>query len=303
MDLPPSTETPPTPVPASTEPVVEATHEMDSQLSAPAEIAVQSVASTAAAEVPSPQIKDQQSPCSLPPVAASTTTPAEEVNKVSDTVDAPVSPSTSLTAQEEPLTKEELQVAPAEKSPEKEEKKMEEVRKTEEQVTSTKLQPAAEVAATVTTVNVAKEETAAKTATEVCEPLPPAQEPASPKTQTSAPSSAPEPNPTLAETTEPLLSNGLPQDIEELSEDMAFLDTTSLDKSNTSQSQESTPVAKMTAPAQEEVEEKKEEEVKEKVEDAPPASVSCPPEKSTMQGNESIITAFVIMSFCFYVRY
>lgn len=295
-------------MPASAEPVVEATHEMDSQLSAPAELAAQSVASTAAAEVPSPQIKDQQSPCSLPPVAASTTTPAEVVNKVSDTVDSPVSPSASSAVQEEPLTREEVQVAPApaEKSPEKEEKKMEEVKKTEkeEEVISTKLQPAAEVETTVTTVNVAEEEMATNTATEVCEPLPPAQEPASPKTQTSAPSSAPEPNPTLAETAEPLLSNGLPQDIEELSEDTTFVDTTSLDKSNTSQSQESTPVAKMTAPAQEVVEEKKEEEVKEKIDDAPPAPVSCPPEKSTMQGNTWIITVFVIiMSFWFYVRY
>lgn len=288
MEPPPSTETPPTDVPASTEPVVEAKHETDSQLTLPVELAAQSVAPIAADEVPSPQIKDQQSPSSLPPVASSTTTPAEVVNKVSDTVDAPVSPSTLLAAQEAPLEKEELQVAPApvEKTPEKEEKKMEEVRETEkeEQVTSTNLQPAAEVAAAVTPVNVEKE-TAAKTTTEVSQPTPPAEEPASSHIQTSAPSTAPEPEPTLADRAEPLLSNGLPQDIGEVSEDRALSDTTPLEKTNTSQSQESTPVTKTTAPAQEEMEEKKEEEEKEKSEDAAPASVSCPPEKSTMQGN------------------
>uniref|UniRef100_A0A3Q1JN40 Eukaryotic translation initiation factor 4 gamma, 1a n=1 Tax=Anabas testudineus TaxID=64144 RepID=A0A3Q1JN40_ANATE len=289
--LPPSTETPPAPVSASTEPVVEAKHEMDSQLTPPTELAEQSVASTAADEVSCPPIKDPPASSSLPPVAASTTPPVEVVNdvstKVSDTVDAPVSPSTLIAEQEAPLKQEDKQVSPAsaEKTPEKEEKKMEEVKKTEkeEPVTSTKLQPAAEVAATVTPVNVATEETTTKTAIEVSQPLPPAQEPASPKTQTNTPSSAPEPKPVPAETAEPLLSNGLPQDIKELPEDMAFSDTTSLDKSNTSQSQESTPVAKMTTPAQEEVEEKKEEEVKEKSEDAPPASVTCPPEKPTMQ--------------------
>uniref|UniRef100_A0A7N6BFJ7 Eukaryotic translation initiation factor 4 gamma, 1a n=1 Tax=Anabas testudineus TaxID=64144 RepID=A0A7N6BFJ7_ANATE len=278
--LPPSTETPPAPVSASTEPVVEAKHEMDSQLTPPTELAEQSVASTAADEVSCPPIKDPPASSSLPPVAASTTPPVEVVNdvstKVSDTVDAPVSPSTLIAEQEAPLKQEDKQVSPAsaEKTPEKEEKKMEEVKKTEkeEPVTSTKLQPAAEVAATVTPVNVATEETTTKTAIEVSQPLPPAQEPASPKTQTNTPSSAPEPKPVPAETAEPLLSNGLPQDIKELPEDMAFSDTTSLDKSNTSQSQESTPVAKMTTPAQEEVEEKKEEEVKEKSEDAPPAS-------------------------------
>uniref|UniRef100_A0A7N6AW05 Eukaryotic translation initiation factor 4 gamma, 1a n=1 Tax=Anabas testudineus TaxID=64144 RepID=A0A7N6AW05_ANATE len=213
--LPPSTETPPAPVSASTEPVVEAKHEMDSQLTPPTELAEQSVASTAADEVSCPPIKDPPASSSLPPVAASTTPPVEVVNdvstKVSDTVDAPVSPSTLIAEQEAPLKQEDKQVSPAsaEKTPEKEEKKMEEVKKTEkeEPVTSTKLQPAAEVAATVTPVNVATEETTTKTAIEVSQPLPPAQEPASPKTQTNTPSSAPEPKPVPAETAEPLLSN------------------------------------------------------------------------------------------------
>ncbi|XP_028988105.1 eukaryotic translation initiation factor 4 gamma 1a isoform X3 [Betta splendens] len=278
----PCTEMSPPNVVAGIEPIDEAKDEMDSRLTPPAELAVQSVATVVAAEVPSPQIKDQQSPSSLSSVAASTTpTPVEVVNKASpkagDTVDAPVSPSTLVAAQEAPLKEEEIPIPPVENAPEKEEKKMEEVRKSEieEQEISTKLQPAVDVAATVSPVHVEKE-TAAKMPSEVCQPTPPAQEPDTPHIQTSAPSTAPEPEPepTLVERAEPLLSNGLPQDSEELSEDS---DTTSFDKTNTSQPQESTPVAKTIVPAQEEVEKK---EVKEKNEEALPASVSCPPEKS-----------------------
>lgn len=278
------TEMSPANLAESIEPMVEAKDDMDSRLTPPAEFAVQSVAPVVAAEVPSPQIKDQQSPSSLPPVAASTTpTAVEVVNKAStivgDTVDAPVSPSTLVASQEAPLKEEEIQIVPAEKAPEKEEQKMEEVRKTEteEQETSTRLQPSADVAAAVTPVSV-EEETAAKMPSEVSQPTPPTEEPDTPHIQTSAPSTAPEPEPAFVERAEPLLSNGLPQDSEELSEDS---DTTCLDKPNTSQSQDSTPVAKTIVPALEEVEEKK--EVKEK-EEALPASVSCPPEKSTMQG-------------------
>uniref|UniRef100_A0A3B4WYX0 Eukaryotic translation initiation factor 4 gamma, 1a n=1 Tax=Seriola lalandi dorsalis TaxID=1841481 RepID=A0A3B4WYX0_SERLL len=271
----------------------QAKQETDSQVTPSAELATQSVAPTAATEVPSPSIKDQQTPASLPPAVASTATPAEAVTKddtkVGDTVDAPVAPSASLAAQEAPVKMEEPQAAPApaEKAPEKEEKKTEEVKKIEkeEQVASSKLEPAVEVAAIVPPVKVAKEETATKTETEMSEPPPSAQEPAAPQTQTAAPSSAPEPEPTPDETAEPPLPNGLPQHIEELSEDMAFPDTTPLDKPDASQSQESTPVAKTVTPAQEEekeeeeeeeevvVEEKKGEEVKEKSEDAPPASI------------------------------
>lgn len=283
VELPPSTETPPPSAAADREPVVEAQQTTDSQLTPPEEIATQSVAPTAA-QVPSSLIQDQQSSPLLPSGAESTSSPAEVVNegnKVGDTVDAPVSPSLAL--QEAPVKMEEPQAAPApvETPPEKE---PEEVTKTEEenQVASTKLQPAAEVAEMVIPVTEAKEETATKTVTEVSQPPPPAPELAAPQTENDAPTSAPEPEATPAETAEPLLSNGLPQEIEELSEDMAFSDTIPLDKPNTLESQESTPVDKKTTSAQEEVEEKKE---KEKTEDAPPAPVSCPPEKSTMQGN------------------
>ncbi|XP_053185317.1 eukaryotic translation initiation factor 4 gamma 1a isoform X2 [Scomber japonicus] len=294
-----SAESPPPPPTVNPEPVVEAKQEMDSQMEPPTELAAQSVAPTPAAEVPTPSIKDQQSPAPLPPAATSTPPPAEAVNKVdtkvSDTVDAPVVPSASPAVQEVPVKTEEPQAAPApaEKAPEKEEKeekKTEKVEK-EEQVTSAKVEPAAEVTATVKPVIVAKEEAPTKTATEVSQPPPSAQEPAAPQTQTSAPSSAPEPEPTPAETAEPLLSNGLPQDTEELTEDVAISDTTALDKPDTSQSQESAPVAKTATPAQveeEEEEKKEEEEGKEKSEDAPPTSASCPTEESTMQAATSV---------------
>ncbi|XP_019117735.1 eukaryotic translation initiation factor 4 gamma 1a isoform X1 [Larimichthys crocea] len=308
VEPPASPETPPLPATANTEPVVEAKQETDNQITPPAELATQSVAPAAATEVPTPLIKDQQSSAPLPSAAASpTTTPAETVNevdpKVSDTVDAPVAPPASSAAQEAPVKMEEPQAAPApaEKAPEEEEKITEEVKKfeKEEQVASAKLEPAVEVAATATPVIVAKEETATKTITEVSQPPPSAQEPAAPPTRSDAPSPAPEPEATLAETTE-LLSNGLPQDAEELAEDMTFPDTTPLDKPDASQSQESTPVAKTAMPAQEEAAEEKEkeedkkevekkEEEKEKSEDAPPAPVSCPTEESTtMQAATSV---------------
>uniref|UniRef100_A0A8D0AE28 Eukaryotic translation initiation factor 4 gamma, 1a n=1 Tax=Sander lucioperca TaxID=283035 RepID=A0A8D0AE28_SANLU len=251
-------------------------------------------------EVTSPLIKDLQSPPSLPAAtAASTTTvPPEAENKVDtkvgDTVDAPVGPSASLAAQEAPVKMEEPQAAPspAEKVPEKEEKKAEELQKLEnkEQVASAKFEPAVEVPATVTPVEEAKEETATKTETKVATPPPSAQEPSAPQTQNATQSPAPKPEPTPAEAAEPLLSNGLPQDTEELSEDVAFSDTTRLDKPDASQSQESTPVAKTAMPAQEEEEEEKEkgEERKEKSEDAPPAPVSCPTEEPTMQAATSV---------------
>ncbi|GLD51099.1 eukaryotic translation initiation factor 4 gamma 1-like isoform X4 [Lates japonicus] len=305
METPASSETPPPPATPNAEPMVEAKQEKDTQVTPSAELAAQSVAPTAATEVPSPSIKDQQPPSSLPPAEASTTPPAEEENtddtKVGDTVDAPVVPSASLAAQEAPVKMEEPQAAPApaEKAPEKEEKKTEEVMKMEkeEQAASSKSEPAVEVEAIV---SVAKEETAAKTATEMSQPPHPALEPAAPQTQNAVPSSAPETEPTPAETAEPLLSNGLPQDIEELSEDTAVSDTTPLDKPDASQSQEPTPVAKTVTPAQEEEEEeeevvvveeektktKKGEEGKEKSEDVPPPS--GPTEESTMQAATSV---------------
>ncbi|XP_067385039.1 eukaryotic translation initiation factor 4 gamma 1-like isoform X2 [Channa argus] len=303
VESPPSTETPPPPATTSKEPVVEdkpvleEKPEVDSQIMPPeSELVAQSVAPTAATEVPSPPTKDQQSPSPLPPATVSTTGPAEVVNEVStklgDTVDAPVGPSASLGAQEALVKKEESQVAlpPAEKSPEKEEK--DEVTETEkdDQMTSTKLQSTAEVAAKGTCFATAKEETPkiSSTAAEASQPLHPTQESTAPQTQTATQSCAPETEPSSQETAEPALPNGLPQDIEELSENMAFSDTASPDKPSTSQSQESTLAGIVTMPAQEEGVETKEDEGKEKIEDAPPNPVSCPPEKSTMQAAMSV---------------
>uniref|UniRef100_A0A7N8WQU3 Eukaryotic translation initiation factor 4 gamma, 1a n=1 Tax=Mastacembelus armatus TaxID=205130 RepID=A0A7N8WQU3_9TELE len=257
----------------------------------PAELATQSVGTTGATEVPSPLLEDQQSPSAFPPAAPSTPAADDEGNKVStevgDTVDAPVGPPASLEAQEAPIKLEETQSVPAlaEKTQEKAEKKMEEVMKMEkeEQVASIKLQPAGEVASSITLI---KQETATKKATEAPQPPPSEQDPAAPQTQNASPGSAPEPEPIPAVTAEPLLSNGLSQDIEELSEDMASSHTTTLDNPDTSQSQESTPVAKMSTPAEQE--EMKEEEGKEKSEDGPPTSVSCP----TMQGTSALLWDF-----------
>uniref|UniRef100_A0AAQ4PTP9 Eukaryotic translation initiation factor 4 gamma, 1a n=1 Tax=Gasterosteus aculeatus aculeatus TaxID=481459 RepID=A0AAQ4PTP9_GASAC len=184
----------------------------------------------------------------------SSTPPAEAENtvdtKVGDTVDAPVGPSASLAAQEAAVKMEEPQAspAPAEKAPEKEEKQTEKVKKLE------------------------KEEHVASTKLEPTV-----------ETHKVAPSSEPEATP--AEVAEPLLPNGLPPDTEELSEEVP----------DASPSQEPTPVAKTSTPTQE-VEEKEaekeaereEEKEDEKDEDAPPASVSCPSEESTMQAATSV---------------
>uniref|UniRef100_A0A3Q3AGL6 Eukaryotic translation initiation factor 4 gamma, 1a n=1 Tax=Kryptolebias marmoratus TaxID=37003 RepID=A0A3Q3AGL6_KRYMA len=295
-ELPPSAETPPPLAPADTEPVAEAKQEVDSQLTPPAELAAQTVATTAPTEVLPPLIKDRQSPSSLPPGAAGTISDAEVVNKVdsdvSDTVDAPVGPSASLAAAQEetPVETEEPQAAPSEMELEKEEVKTEDVKKLEkeEQAPSPTLEPAVEVAATVAPVKTAEEETTAKAASEVSQPPPSVPEPAAPPAQDVDQSSAPEPEPTSAETAEPPLSNGLPQETEELSEETPVSNTTPHDKPDPSQSQESTPVATPALPAQEEEEETQEEESQQKKDDdAPHASVSCP-EESTMQAAMSV---------------
>ncbi|XP_028282693.1 eukaryotic translation initiation factor 4 gamma 1a isoform X2 [Parambassis ranga] len=287
---PASTETPPPTATANTEPVVEAKQELDSQIAPPTELAAHPEGPTAATEVPSSSVKDQQPPPSLSPEAPSTPDPPAAVDKissnVSDTVDAPVGP--SLAAQEVPMKKEESQTAPADKGPEKEEIKMEEVKKLdeEEEVVSPKSEPVVEVAVAATPVSVANEKT--KT-TEASQSPPTVQKAALPQTQSADQRAAPESEPTPVDRTEePLLSNGLPQEPEELSEDMAFADTTPNDKPDTSQTQESTPVAKTATPAQEEEEEKKKgEKLMKKSEDAPPASASCP-EESTMQAAMSV---------------
>ncbi|KAF7648962.1 hypothetical protein LDENG_00149320 [Lucifuga dentata] len=286
-----STETPPPSAAANPEPVAKPKQEMDSQMAPPAELPTQPVAPTLAAEMPPPLTEDQQSPSSLPPSSTSPPLHADTVTKVGDTVDAPVGPSAH---QEVPAKQEEAQIVSPENVPEKEEKKTEEVKQLEkeEQVASAKLEPAVEVTAPVTTVSMAIEEPAGsvtETSSEsVVQPPVCEQEPVVPLTQ----NAVPEPEPSSAQTAEPLLSNGLPQDIDELSEDMAFSDTTPLTKPDTSQSQESTLVAKVITPAQEEVEkeEKKEEEGKEKDDDddALAASISCSTEETTMQAAMSV---------------
>nr|XP_040026889.1 eukaryotic translation initiation factor 4 gamma 1a isoform X4 [Gasterosteus aculeatus aculeatus] len=315
---PASAETPPPPATANPEPEEDDEEdddeeedddkqETDSQMTTPpppAELAPQFEAPTVAAadEVPSPLTTDLESPSSLPAAAESSpssTPPAEAENtvdtKVGDTVDAPVGPSASLAAQEAAVKMEEPQAspAPAEKAPEKEEKQTEKVKKLEkeEHVASTKLEPTVEAATILPPHNETKAVKATKTETEASPP--PEQEPAAPQTHKVAPSSEPEATP--AEVAEPLLPNGLPPDTEELSEEVVFLDSTPPDKPDASPSQEPTPVAKTSTPTQE-VEEKEaekeaereEEKEDEKDEDAPPASVSCPSEESTMQAATSV---------------
>ncbi|KAK5613699.1 hypothetical protein CRENBAI_017375 [Crenichthys baileyi] len=283
------TETPPPAAPANTEPVVEAEQEADSTQSV--ELAAQSVATTAATERLSPSIKERQSPPPLPSAAAGTSSVAEAVNKVGanagDTVDAPVSPPALLVAQETPVKTEEPQAAPSEKEPEHEEVKPEGVEKLEKegQKPGAKLEPPAEVAATA--VETVKEDTAAKPSSDVSLPLT-VPEPAAPQTKVMDQSSEPEPAP--VNLAEPPLSNGLPQETEELSEDAPVTDTTHQDKPDPSQSQESTPVAKTATPAPKEEDETREEErpaLNKKTEVAPLPSASCP-EETTMQAATTV---------------
>lgn len=208
IEPPAGTETPPPTAIADTEAVVEVKMEIESNLTPPADLAAPCVATTAATEVPSPVMKDQQSPSSLPP-AEPATTPAEEVNKVSTeadgTVDAAVGPS-ALLLQEPSIKIEELQAAPAiaEMTQVMEEKKMEEEKKMDkEQEACTKIEHVADVAATISS-DEEEEETATKTAVEVSQSPPSEQEPATPQTQDATPSSTPEPEPTPAVTAEPL---------------------------------------------------------------------------------------------------
>ncbi|XP_037538145.1 eukaryotic translation initiation factor 4 gamma 1a isoform X2 [Nematolebias whitei] len=292
-ELPSSADTPPPPAPVDTEPVVEVQLEVDRQLTPPLELAAQTVAATVSTEVLPPLIKDQLPPSSLPPVAAGTISDAEVINKVgsnvSDTVDAPVGPSASLAAaQDTPVKTEEPQAAPSEMALKKEEVEIEDVKKLEkeEQTPTAKLEPAVEVAATVAPVKMEKEETAAKATSEVSQPPPSALEPAAPQAQDVSQSSAPEPEPTSAEIAEPSLHNGLPQETEELSEDIPVSNTTPHDKPEPAQSQECTPVAAhnvATLPTQEEEKETQEEESHhKKKEDTPHPPASCP-EEPTMQ--------------------
>lgn len=249
------------------------------------------MATTASTEALPPLLKDQESPSPPPPAAAGILSDAEVISSnVSDTVDAPVGPFASLAAaQETPVKAEEPQAAQSKVAPKKEEVKIEDVKKLKKEEPMPTLESAVEAAATVAPVKMAKEETAAKATSDISQPPPSVMEPATPQTQDVEQSSDPKPEPTSAEIAEPPLPNGLPQETEELSEDLPVSDTTPHDKPDPSQSQEPTPVATPTLPAQEKEGETGEEDSQiKKKEDAPPASVSCP-EESTMQGELSSI--------------
>ncbi|XP_038145205.1 eukaryotic translation initiation factor 4 gamma 1a isoform X1 [Cyprinodon tularosa] len=286
-----SIESPPPSAPVNTEPVFEAKEEVNRQLTPPpAELDTVSVATTAATErlSPSPSIKERQSPPALPSAAA-TSSIAEAANAVStnagDTVDAPVKPSASLVTQEIPVKTEEPQAAPSEKEAEQEDVKPEVKLEKEGWTPTPKLEPPIEVAAAP--MGTAKEVTPLEPSVEV-PPPPTLPEPAAPETQSLVQSSEPEVTP--VNLMEPPLFNGLPQESGELSEDVPVTDTTSQDKPDPSQSQESTPVAKAATPAQKEEEEETREEErpqKKKTEDAPPPSATCP-EETTMQAATSV---------------
>uniref|UniRef100_A0A3Q2TVJ6 Eukaryotic translation initiation factor 4 gamma, 1a n=1 Tax=Fundulus heteroclitus TaxID=8078 RepID=A0A3Q2TVJ6_FUNHE len=257
-----STESPPPAAPENTEPAAEAKQEVNRRLTPPVESRL------------SPSIKERQSPAPLPPAAAATSGAAEAVGKVvADTVDAPVRPSASPAPQETAVKTEEPPAAPSEKQAEQEEVKPEVVEAEKEEETQS-VAPEPPVEAAAAPVEAVKEEeeedAAAEPSGDVSPPLavPP---PAAPQTP---------------------LSNGLPQEAEELPADAPVTDTTPQDKPDPPQSQEPAAVAKTAPPAQKEKEEEEEEEEEttreeepppqKKTEDAPLASASCP-EETTMQ--------------------
>ncbi|XP_061878591.1 eukaryotic translation initiation factor 4 gamma 1a isoform X5 [Entelurus aequoreus] len=295
----PCVETTP-PAAATPEPVFKAKQDVDSQNVPVMQSDTLSAAPNLTSEAPTQLVEEQEnSQTFLPP--ADTSTSAVDVDQVNtnagDTVDAPVCPSPSTTQEEEP----QANPAPYEKPPEKQ--KVQEVKGVEEKEEQTEcamLEPAAQVPAEaiadalVAPVDTVAEEMPTKITTEASQPPVLAQEPAALLTQIAASISELEPKPesTPAEPAEPPLSNGLPQDVEELCDDMAFSDTKPCDKPDVFKSQESTPVAKTPLPVEEKeedvvmvvVENKNKDEGKAaKSEDVPPASVSGPTEECTMQ--------------------
>uniref|UniRef100_A0A3B5MIP1 Eukaryotic translation initiation factor 4 gamma, 1a n=1 Tax=Xiphophorus couchianus TaxID=32473 RepID=A0A3B5MIP1_9TELE len=258
-----------------------AKQEINRPFTPPVELATQSVATTASAERLSPSLKERQSPPTLPSAAAGISGVAEAVtmvgSKAGDTVDAPVRPSASPVAQETPLKTEEPQAAP---SVEKEVKPEGVQLEKEEPTASAKSEPPVEVA--VTPVETVKEDASAKPSSNVSQPLA-VPEPAASQAEDADQSSEPE----LVEVhpAESPLSNGLPQETEELSEDVPVSDTTPQDKPDPSQSQESATPAQKEEDEEEETRE--EERPQKKTEDAPLASASCP-EETTMQAATSV---------------
>nr|XP_057923683.1 eukaryotic translation initiation factor 4 gamma 1a isoform X2 [Doryrhamphus excisus] len=291
-----SVETPPPPATATSEPVFEARQDVDGQNVPPMELDTPSAAPNLASDTPIQLVEEQPSPTFLSP--ADTSTSAVEVDKVDtnvgDKVDAPVCPSPSTTHEEE------LQDAPApcEKAPENQKlEEMKEVEEEKEQTVCATLEPvvegtAATTEAVVTLVDTVIEEMPTKITTEASQPPVLLQEATATLTQIAAPEPEPKPELTPAEPADPPLSNGLPQDVEELGEDMTFSDTKPCDKLDASQSQESIPSAKTAVPVEKEeeevVENNKDEGKAAKSEDVPPFSVSCPTEESAMQAATSV---------------
>lgn len=291
-------ENPPPPTTENPEALPEAHQDAEPPHVPPPELAAHPLAD--AAEVPPPLIKDEQSTPSLLPPTAAATPPPEAVSqveaKVSDTVDAPVVPSESLAKKEAPVKMEELDSSSDEKATEKDERRLEEVKKVEEDVVPPKLGVAVEDAAAVNPVSVAKEETTAEPpaaqppAAQPAELPPSEQEPAAPQNQSATLN--PEPEPTLVETPELPLANGLPGDTEELPE-LSFSDTTPLEKPDNAHSQEPAPVAP-TATQEEAV---KEEDGLKTSRDDPPSAVCSPTEEpTTMQRKMDLLFSDICFS-------
>ncbi|XP_061151213.1 eukaryotic translation initiation factor 4 gamma 1a isoform X5 [Syngnathus typhle] len=294
LELVGNVETPPPPPPPATnpEPAFEASQEADNQNAPAAES--EPDASDPAPEVATQLAEERPVPSLLPPVTAASSC-AEEVEvhaDVADSVDAPVCPAPSTAQEEEPPAAS----APCEKAPETQQ--AEEVHEEEEESSEVKaVEPVGELAEVVAPIDSETQEMPTEMATEAPQSSVSPQEPAASTT----PNAEPQPEATPAEPAEPPLSNGLPQDVEELAEE----DTTPCDQPDTCQSQESEPVAKTAVPVVEEMElEEKEKEVllvaaaaeeknKEAVkvaksEDVPPVAVNSPTEEFTMQAATSV---------------
>uniref|UniRef100_A0A8C5EFS0 Eukaryotic translation initiation factor 4 gamma 1-like n=1 Tax=Gouania willdenowi TaxID=441366 RepID=A0A8C5EFS0_GOUWI len=263
-----------TPTPPQPELMEEAKQDMDEQIEMPADFTAQ--LPIASIEKPAPLLDDPQTP-SPPPGEVSSSAPVEALNEVPvsatvcDTVDAPVRPSESLPTQETAVQVEEVVASSAEKV-KKDDVITEELKtlEKEEQTPETYAEPAVEVDLTVSPVNVEEEEI--ETKTEASTPPSSLLEPDATQLQESDPISDPEPLP--VKHAEPALSNGLPQESEDLSEDMKLTDTKSHNNSDISQTQEPTTLTK-TVPLTEQEEEQQSRKEKEskKSEEIPPIAV------------------------------
>lgn len=267
------------PPPPNAEVLQEHKQESDCSSAPNTDIASQSVALRPVPVVPL-SINDQQQSSSPPPQEE--TSSSEEANaEVSDTVDAPVGPSVSLAAQDTPVKKDEPQISLVQMAPKKEQT-TEEI-KVEEPVVDT-LDPSVEGTSNDETVS-----PSIAPVTEAPEPAASTHEAADPQTLSEVPSVEKDLKDTVSEKAEPSLPNGFPQDIEEITEEMAVPDSDAkpLDKSETSQSQEPALVAKIPVCSQVQEEDKKEDKTETSEATAPPP-VSSPTEEYTMQAATSV---------------